>query len=78
MSDYLELTGQMQRMLRRNGHSDLARRISRAIGGGKTENEIIDRVSLVLERIKQENASAYRLIRKEATDFFRLFNNLWV
>ena len=77
MSDYLELTGQMQRTLRRNGHSDLARRISRAIAGGKSESEVIDRVSLVLERIKQENSGSYRLIRKESTYFFRFYNNLW-
>lgn len=67
----------MQRILRRNGHQDLGRRISRAVAGAKQEAEIIDRVSLVLDRIARENAVCHKLISRQAAEFFRLYNDLW-
>ena len=68
----------MQSILRKNGEARLARRITRALASSNNENEIIDRVSLTLQRIKQENSASFRLIQKEASAFFRYYNNLWV
>ena len=78
MLTYSQLTSSIQRKLRKSGHPELAKRVSRAISGGKTTDEQIDRISVTLERIKKENRKSYRVIEHESKDFFRYYNNLWI
>ena len=77
MATLTSLSSLMQRKLRKVGHPELAKRVSRAVAGGNNPEEQIDRLSLTLLKIRDQDTKSYRAIQDEARDFFQYYNNLW-